>query len=284
MSRAAKGWLIAATALTIAGAMLFVGILAAVGFDFHKLETVKYVTVTHELSGDFDSIDIEVTKADVELIPTEEKQCRVVCYEPLKTPHSASVNGKTLNIGMDDERGWLDYIGISFKSPEIKLYLPKKSYVSFTMRSVTGDVDIPKDFSFEKLKIKGVTGDVGISSDVSGDITIGLTTGKVRLNDIKAGGVDISTTTGDVTLSDVLAEGRLSVECVTGDVRFDGCDADSVSVNVVTGDITGTLRTGKDFDANTTTGKISVPDSVPGGKCKLNTTTGDIRISIEKAE
>ena len=80
------------TALRLFGA-LYPKSLAAVGFDFHKLETVKYVTVTHELSGDFDSIDIEVTKADVELIPTEEKQCRVVCYEPLKTPHSASVNG-----------------------------------------------------------------------------------------------------------------------------------------------------------------------------------------------
>ena len=111
-----------------------------------------------------------------------------------------------------------------------------------------------------------------------------MSTGNLFAENVSCKSLTSDGSTGDVTLKTVTATGDMSIKTSTGDVRFDGCDADSVSVNVVTGDITGTLRTGKDFDANTTTGKISVPDSVPGGKCKLNTTTGDIRISIEKAE
>jgi hypothetical protein len=51
-------------------------------------------------------------------------------------------------------------------------------------------------------------------------------------------------------------------------------------VKTDTGDITGSLLSGKIFMPQTNTGDVTVPDTVTGGKCRLSTNTGDIKISI----
>ena len=55
----AKGWIIAATALTVSGLVLIGGTLAAVGFNIKNLSTVKYTDVTKVIDKTFDSIDID---------------------------------------------------------------------------------------------------------------------------------------------------------------------------------------------------------------------------------
>ena len=72
MSRAKKGWIIAATALTVSGILIVVGAMAAVGFDIVKLSTVQYTTVTEKISKDFESIDLDVVTADIKLERTDE--------------------------------------------------------------------------------------------------------------------------------------------------------------------------------------------------------------------
>lgn len=261
MSRAKKIWLIAASALTVSGILLMVGALAAVGFDYKKLSTVSYLTVTEEISEEFDSVSIDVATADIEVIPSDGKDCRVVLYERKSDRFSASVEDKTLVIRRNGDKKWYEEIHIDFDSPKITAYLPKVKYDDFRIKCTTGDILID-------------------SMEIGGDINITSTTGNVRLNETKVSGdIDISTTTGDISLIDSAADKDISVSCTTGDVKFDGADADAIKAHTTTGDISGTLLTDKSFSAHTTTGDISVPDT-EGGSCELSTTTGDIRIKI----
>ena len=57
-------------------------------------------------------------------------------------------------------------------------------------------------------------------------------------------------------------------------------DAPEISVETNTGDVTGTLLTPKTFEADTDTGKVKLPQSEPGGRCRLKSDTGDFVIGI----
>ena len=140
MSRAKKIWLIAASALTVSGILLMVGALAAVGFDYKKLSTVSYLTVTEEISEEFDSVSIDVATADIEVIPSDGKDCRVVLYERKSDRFSASVEDKTLVSRRNGDKKWYEEIHIDFDSPKITAYLPKDKYDDFRIKCTTGDI------------------------------------------------------------------------------------------------------------------------------------------------
>ena len=66
----------------------------------------------------------------------------------------------------------------------------------------------------------------------------------------------------------------------TGDVRLDKCDAGEIEIETRTGDISGSLRSEKIFIARSDTGRIEVPETLTGGKCKIISDTGNIDITI----
>ncbi len=74
---------------------------------------------------------------------------------------------------------------------------------------------------------------------------------------------------------------KMSIKRSTGDIRFDGSDATEIFVETDTGDVTGTLISEKVFIARTDTGRINVPKTTNGGKCEINTDTGDIKLEIK---
>jgi DUF4097 and DUF4098 domain-containing protein YvlB len=81
-------------------------------------------------------------------------------------------------------------------------------------------------------------------------------------------------------MNNVIASGNYTIERSTGDVTFNGCDAAELLVEVSTGDVTGTLLTEKVFVVRSSSGKIDVPETITGGKCKITTSTGCIHIEI----
>ncbi|MCQ2427410.1 MAG: DUF4097 domain-containing protein, partial [Clostridia bacterium] len=83
-------------------------------------------------------------------------------------------------------------------------------------------------------------------------------------------------------LKNVVTEGTIAIERSTGDVRFEGCDADELEISTDTGDVTGSLLSSKVFIAHSDTGRIDVPETTSGGKCKITTDTGDIKLSVKK--
>ena len=302
MSKTTKIWLIIATALVALGAVIFVGVMAQYDWDFTKLSTVTYVTNTYEVSDEFDKISINVDTTEIEFAPTENETCSIVSFEAEQVKHSATVQNGTLIISTVDTRKWYDHICISLGSPKMTVYLPQNEYASLIIETDTGDINIPKDFAFDKIEIDGdtsdvscfapvanvldielSTGDIIIDSITADQIKLTATTGEIAVNSVTAkNNIDIETDTGTITLKNVLATGTISIKSDTGDVRFEGSDAIEISVKTDTGDVTGTLLSEKVFITETSTGSINVPKTTSGGKCEITTSTGDINISIKK--
>lgn len=317
MRKAVKIWLIIAAVLVALGMILFAGVMATYDWDFTKLNTVTYVTNTYEVSGSFDKISIHVDTTEIEFVPTDDEDCSIVCFEADTVKHSAAVQDGTLVIRTVDTRKWYEYICISLCTPKMTVYLPQNEYVSLCIETDTGNITIPKDFSFATLEIEGDTSDVDCFASVSNGMEVELSTGDIHIDTMTAGHLNLTTTTGGITvnsvtalknidiktdtgtvkltdtscadffaesdtgtitLKNVVATGRLSIESDTGDVRLEESDAAEIFVKTSTGDVTGTLLSEKVFITETSTGRIHVPKTTTGGKCEIKTATGDIKI------
>ena len=319
MSKGKKWWLILAAILTAAGLVIFLGAMAVLDFDFRRLNLMKFETNTYEAEEAFDRIVIDVDTTEIEFARSDSAQCKIVCIEREREKHTAAVKDGTLTIGTLDTRKWYDYIGFSFGSPKLTVYLPREKYASLSVNTHTGDLEIPADFAFENLTVSGTTADVNCMASVSDIMNIELTTGDIEISGITAGALalsattgrielssvtcngamEVSTTTGGMKLTDVtcqsltsrgdtgrmilknvIASDSMSIERSTGNVVFEGSDAEQIQVKTSTGHVTGTLLSPKVFVTETGTGRVRVPKTASGGKCEITTGTGNIEIDI----
>ena len=319
MSNTAKIWLIVASALTLLGIIICVGVMAAVGWDFTKLSTVQYVKNDYEIDFDFDDISINSDTADVRILVSDDEKCKVECYESKNSTHTVSVKDGKLEIALNSNKLWYEYIGIDFGSPKINVYLPKLEYDALNIKSSTSDVEVAKELIFENIEISVTTGDVNCFASAKENVKIKTSTGDIFAESVSAKNIDFVVTTGkinatdiiceedvcitvstgktyitngkcqslksygntgDITLNNVIATEKITIERSTGKVKFDGCDAGELLVHTDTGDVSGSLLSEKIFIVRTDTGKISVPASVSGGRCEITTDTGDIKINL----
>ena len=321
MSKKTLAWIIAAISLILIGCFLFGGVMSMLNWDFSKLSTVKYREKEHEIRENFENISIVADTDRITFVPSQDGKVRVVCYEQENMVHTVTVSDGTLTIDIEDSRRWYEYIGIHFGSPKITVYLPGGTYGTFTLKSDTGDVELPADFAFESISLSVSTADVKCLASATGEVRIRTSTGSIVVEKLSASTLDLSVSTGRVTVTDVTCQGELSVTVSTGkatlknvtcqsfvsegntgdltlsrvavreklsvtrstgNVKFDRCDAGQIFVQTDTGDVTGSLLTDKVFFAQTDTGRVDVPKTAAGGRCEITTDTGDIKITINK--
>ena len=98
MSKKTKIWLLCAAACFVLGALIFTVTLAVGGWDIMKLNQTKISRVTHEITQEVHSIEIDVKTADVVLIRSSDGASRAVCDEQEKVPYQVSVEDGTLKI------------------------------------------------------------------------------------------------------------------------------------------------------------------------------------------
>ena len=299
MSKRTKVILAVASVLVFVGAVVFAVSMAYLEWDFTKFSNVEYEIFEYEINEEFDSISVDTLASDVVFLLSDDNVCKVISKEHNKVRYSVRVDGSKLMIKAVDTRKWYEHIGINFGSGELKVYLPAAEYKSLVIKCKTSDIEIPNQFKFKTVDIKSSTGGIKCLASVENYIKIITSTGDITLKDITAYKIDISVSTGkttledvdcenlivegntgDVILKDVVASEKFLIETDTGDVKLEKSDAKEISIETDTGDIKGTLLTGKIFVAESDTGRINVPDSSNGGKCKLETDTGDIVINI----
>ncbi len=321
MRKTTKLWLIAAASLTVVGAIVCVGVMTVLNWDFRKLSTVHYQTNEQVIAEAYTNITIATATADVTFVPTEEGTTTVTCYEQERCPYTVSVIDGTLTVTMNDRRKWYDHIGIDFEKEAITLTLPKGAYEALTVTVSTGDVNVPSEFSFASMAITASTGHVTSNASVVGNANIRTSTGDIRVENAVMGSLDLAVSTGkitlnevtcqetltaavstgdtvmtavrcrhvlsdgdtgDITLRDVSAAKTLFVKRSTGDIKLERCDAEELTLRADTGDVSGSLLSDKVFLAQSDTGRVDVPQTASGGKCEITTDTGDICIAIEQ--
>lgn len=300
MSKKTIAALAVAIAFVLTGVLLFGGSMTALDWDFTQLSTTKYETNVYTLSEEFEHLSIRTDTADVVLVPAEGADSTVTCYEQTNALHRVEVKNGTLSVEVNNTKAWYDYIGIQFGRPKITLSIPSCAYGVLTVHTDTGDVKIPKEFSFEAVTIQGSTGDISYAANAQKTIDMAISTGNVRIEavttelmnlSVSTGETNLTTVrcrslvsdgnTGDLHLDDVVATASLSLHRSTGNVRLDGCDAAEIDITSDTGDVTGGLLSNKIFSTHTDTGRINVPNTNEGGLCRITTDTGDIEIRIQ---
>lgn len=321
MKMATKICLIVAASLIVVGGLAFVVAMSLVKWDFSRLETTEYCTKEYGVEEEYAGISIQTDTADIRLVPSADGSTRVVCVEKTRATHRVEVREGILYVELKDERQWYDFISIGLDKAAITVYLPAGDYGALTVRSSTGDVQIPEDFAFETMGVAVSTADVTVAASttgamnlwattgdlhlkdlsadslclrvstgdidatgvtVAGDAEVVVTTGDVKLTNLSCGSLTSTGGTGDLILKNVVAAGNMRIQRSTGDLRLDGCDAAELFLKVTTGDVSGTLLTDKVFVVSSSTGDVDVPASATGGRCEITTTTGDIRITIGK--
>lgn len=291
----------AAAALTlIAGGILIAlcGMLA-MGFDFTRMNTLNFVTNTYDVDEAFSDISVVGAECDIRLLPSEDGTCQVVCTESDRIDHSVEVVNGTLNITRHDRRSWYMHFGVYWGSMEILVYLPVSELGALNATSVSGNIEIPEDFSFETAALQTTSGDITCFAPVKKDLSAGTTSGNIRLggsvcetlsadstsgsiniSDVRCLNADAGTVSGSLKLSGVVADEFIRTESVSGDIDLYRCDADALILSSTSGDIEGSLLTDKSFDANTTSGDVSLPQTSADTTCEVSTVSGDITFSI----
>ena len=300
MNKTTKIWLILASSLLFTGLLIFSTVMSLLNWDFTKLSTVKYQTITHEVTEDFTNIDINVDTADIEFFYTTDSKITVTTREYENSTHSIKVEDSTLKIETLDTRKWYERISLfSFISPKVAVYLPLEEYGKLSIISDTGDVNIPNDLNFstidircdtgdvtnyasatDYIKIKTSTGDVKLEKISTNEITIIVSTGDVKVKDVGCKTFTSNGNTGDIYLINLIVDETLYISRSTGNVNFIRCDASKIEVKTDTGDVEGSFVSSKIFITKTSTGDVDVPTTTSGGICKITTSTGDIEIDI----
>lgn len=320
MKNSTKGWLIAAAVLVVLGLITAGIAAAAAGGNFSALGKGKLTETTVDVSGSFNNISIESDTEAIEFVHADDGKCRVVFCVPENRSVSAEVEADTLVVKTRNEGKWYQNISLfTIGSSKITVYLPENQFARLDIDEDTGKITVPGVFGFESADIKATTGDVSFEANVSGSLNITTDTGDINCEGMEAGSLELEVDTGRVTLTsltcaeririsvdtgramltnvtcgsflstgdtgsitleNVIAEGRMEIRRDTGSVKFVGCDAEEIEVSTDTGSVTGSLLTEKVFIAKSDTGKVDVPETASGGKCKITTDTGSIKITI----
>ncbi|MBO4323779.1 MAG: DUF4097 family beta strand repeat protein, partial [Lachnospiraceae bacterium] len=229
--------------LTISAVLVVVGIglvVVALGmkhWNFSSLDGRKFETNIHEFTENITEVRFDTDTADITFAEASGSLIKVECYEPHKEKHIVTVKNGTLSITYKDNREWYEKIALfTTTSPKITVYLPKGEYEKLTVKEHTGDIVIPREFTFGNIIIKASTGDVECSASVTGTLEISLSTGDFSLKDMSAADMKLTTTTGKMNLTDVKT-GALTMKVSTGKSVLKNVSCDSIDSTGSTGNI-----------------------------------------------
>ena len=280
--------------------VIFGGVLLGIAIGtraFAKDETVSKEEFIEEV---FNSFDIDLAISDLKFEKSDVN--KVACNERKKHYHEVKVENEKLVITFKDDYKWYENIlKFDYKPTSVTVYLTEENYDNLHIESSTGDIVIPEDFTFNSADIKVSTGDVDFKANClndstfkastgdiiidginnTSDIKVETSTGSIKLKNTNCKNVNLKASTGKVTLENTLVEEHAEIKTSTGNVVFTDADANTLNVITSTGSVKGNLKTGKNFETETSTGKVSVPTGSTGGLCHIKTSTGDIKIEVK---
>lgn len=307
-------------ALILIGSGLLIGggVMFAIGIKDHK-----FIAETREVDlsdKDIKNFEFDLATSELTFIRTTDSTKKVVFHENEKEYHEDKVVEHTLYVTSKETKKWYEWMTPDWSKKKVEVYLPAGELGTLKIKSSTGDIKIPHEFTFESADFDVSTGDVNYKANTSGDVKISISTGDISISDISAKGIElhhstgkvnlknvnvtecividgstgktklestrsaclnIKSSTGDVSLNDVETTGELKVHGSTSDIEFDGIDGNGIDMETSTGDIKGSVKTGKVFKAYSS-GRVIVPDDTSGAATfKAKTSTGDIKITLK---
>lgn len=228
-------------------------------FSFEETEIMVYLP-----KGEYTALKIETDTSDVEI------------------PADLKFNSIDISLSTGETECYAsatEFIKINSSTGDIEVENATTSVLE--IEASTGDVEID-NVNADSISVKTSTGSIDASNlNVNGALRVNVSTGDVELCDVNCKSFTSGGNTGELSLTRFVTEGIINIERSTGDVTLNECDAGEIVILTDTGDVRATLLTEKIFITKTDTGKIRVPETMSGGKCKITTDTGNITVSIK---
>ena len=275
--------IIIAILLIAAGGVICGVTFVGMGSSFEAMNFAEMETDTMKVTEAFTDIEVTADTGNVTIKRVKDPDCTVERYQDKKAPFEVSVKNGTLVISQKerDNIPWYERIGLLADMPKVVISLPSKDYGIFTATTDTGMISVEGKLSPESMSLTSDTGEIHIfRMECKGELFADTDTGNIEIDDVTCNKLRIRGETTNIGLENVIATGDFDIVTNSGNIRFEECDAESITAKTDTGSITGTLLSRKRFEAKTDTGSVVVPKDTDGGLCRLNTDTGDIRISI----
>ena len=199
--------------ITVAVILIAVGIICgfcgiySLGFNFNEISTSDFVTHTYTVDDDFTNIIIEDASSNINFYKSNDDKCRVLCEEREKVTHTVVNENNTLTVRVKDERNWFERINIGFfvADMRVSIYLPKNKYDSLNVASMSGDIDVANEFTFDNAKVGSISGDVSVKADVKQELNISSTSGDVYAENLNLKKFNAESTSGDVIINNISA-------------------------------------------------------------------------------
>ncbi len=278
-----KKWIIAAICFIVAGGVIFVSMMSILNWDFNSLDTTEYKTKVYRIDEGFKNVTIDANVSNITFVKSD-VECLISVKQPSKVGSTVEVQNETLTIEITDSRKWYEHISIfSFRTPEITVSLPQDEYESLLINSSTGDIEIPKDFSFKDVDIKASTGDVNCKAASVGDLKIQLSTGHIDIENtivgenVIADNMSLTTSTGSINVKHAVCGGKVEANVSTGKTNLTDVKCNDFISNGNTGDVTlaDVVASGK-FNITRSTGNIKFENS-DANEIFIETDTGDVK-------
>lgn len=239
---------------------------------------------TVEVTERFRSLRVSEFSADVQLLPSGDKSCRVVYGESEHSRCKVSVEKGTLTVTREVDSGSGRGIVIFENELPVKIYLPAGSYDKLEIDSTSGNVSADRGFSWMEAEIRTASGDIELEGFDAEELRLKSTSGEQTLKDSRTeslqaesasgdmklkqcslGSCRLQSTSGEQTLKECVVAGELKLGTASGDIELEETEAGSM-------DITGTSS------------EVRLTRINCDGEVKVETASGDIRLRNAKAE
>ena len=316
--------IISLVCILIGAAMVTGAYFSLVNDASGQLAALEFQEKTHAITEPFTKLNIRTVNSSIEILPSSDGICRIVCNDNEKLYHDFSVTespqGIQLNINQRDDWQWYEMLDGLYRVDELKLqvYLPEAEYDLLHANSASGDIKIAPDFRCQTVSTYTASGNTKITdlqtrhltaNTVSGDLILRnieaaedafleSISGFMQIENLKATNITTHSSSGGAALENVSSD-YLRATSVSGEIRVMGsnfCDTSyfetgsgsieivdsncgEQSVNTVSGNATMQDVSGSSLNARSSSGDISLWDTLYSGNVLCHTVSGEIQFT-----
>ncbi|MCR5432324.1 MAG: DUF4097 domain-containing protein [Lachnospiraceae bacterium] len=206
------------------------------GISIDDFSNVNYVDVTAEPVGTYENVTVNTSAEDVRLYLTDGKT-RVDAHIDENRILTADISNDNLEIKItENSKIRLSLIG--YENSYINVYLNKADFKgSLTVKTSSGNIEIPKDFTFKGMTLGSSSGDIVSQCTANGIVTGVASSGKVEISNADAIEIFVDTTSGNIRLENCKSSKGVTIGSSSGDQIIRNLTAEAFSSESSSGDL-----------------------------------------------
>lgn len=257
MKKITKISLLLSLCLIIIGiAISFIG-FALNNFRLDPPDKLKFKKVSTEITDNFNKIDIKDIDNSVKLLPAEDENCCVICYDNEKISHDITVKNDTLFIALNDNREWYEKIIFNITNNKLIVYIPKKYYEQINISTINGNINSDESLNFNNISAETINGKINLDSQLNGKITLKTINGNIKAPYINSAEI-------------------ITLKSINGNINISGETANELSAESINGNITANINVRELAKIETVNGNINI-ENLNAVKLDTHTVNGKVR-------